>query len=418
MRKKEKLMERRMARGLAAVAVAVLLVAAPSAAAKKKGAKQGVSGKVMDRSGEALRDVQVKLVAAAGGVELAGTTDKKGEFEIAVETAGDYVLSFEKEGFTPFDTTLNLIADEWQSVEVQLLDAAQGQRNAAIAAYNAGAEAFRQRDLATAKQHFLTAIEVDPELPEPYLALADIHLTDGEYAEAAAAAEKFLAQRPDDQQARVIAYEAYVKTGEAKKAEAMRAALAQDPALAKKLAVQMFNEGAHADQAGDRATAEEKFRAALELDPTLVQAHAGLAAVYFNQERFDQALAELEKVLELDPGNAQARRVRFLVHDARGDQEAANAAIDAYIEVDPEGGVDLLYKRADLDFRGGEPDLARAALVKILEIDPDMPRAHYTLGLIYASTDVAKAKEHLRKFIELAPEDPEAAAAREMLDQL
>ena len=39
------------------------------------------------------------------------------------------------------------------------------------------------------------------------------------------------------------------------------------------------------------------------------------------------------------------------------------------------------------------------------------------LGLVYVNTgDSAKAKEHLQKFIDLAPDDPEVATAKQMLD--
>ena len=87
----------------------------------------------------------------------------------------------------------------------------------------------------------------------------------------------------------------------------------------------------------------------------------------------------------------------------------------SYIELDRAAAADLLYQRADLDFRDNQPELARAALLKVLELDPDMARAHYTLGKVYASTDTAKAKEHLQKFIELAPEDPEVETAKAMI---
>ncbi len=104
---------------------------------------------------------------------------------------------------------------------------------------------------------------------------------------------------------------------------------------------------------------------------------------------------------------------RFDPHTARRrmGQIATGAAVGAVV-----GG--LLYQRADLDFRRGATHLARAALLKALELEPDLAQAHYTLGLIYSSTDQAKAKHHFQKFIEMAPDDPEAAWAKEMLNSL
>jgi len=91
-------------------------------------------------------------------------------------------------------------------------------------------------------------------------------------------------------------------------------------------------------------------------------------------------------------------------------------AFEAYHEVAPDAAVDLLYRRADLDFRGNRPEAAKAALLEILELDPEFARAHYTLGLIYANTDTAKAREHLQRFLDLSPKDPEAGSAKEMLE--
>ena len=57
-------------------------------------------------------------------------------------------------------------------------------------------------------------------------------------------------------------------------------------------------------------------------------------------------------------------------------------------------------------------------LEKALAIDPTQARAHYLLGICYSMDDKAKAREHLNKFIEMAPNDPDAAAAKEMLQDV
>ncbi|HEX6863618.1 MAG TPA: tetratricopeptide repeat protein, partial [Thermoanaerobaculia bacterium] len=57
-----------------------------------------------------------------------------------------------------------------------------------------------------------------------------------------------------------------------------------------------------------------------------------------------------------------------------------------------------------------------------LAIDPRNPqfaKGHYVLGLTYAKTDdKAKAIEHLETFLQMAPNDAEAASAKEMLEYL
>ncbi len=163
---------------------------------------------------------------------------------------------------------------------------------------------------------------------------------------------------------------------------------------------------------GDGAIA--RFKEAVELDPNLASAHSALAQIYYSREAFDESLAAAEKLLEIEPENVQGRRYRYLVLDARGDSGAAEA-LDAYGLVDPQGAAGFLYQLADLDFRRDDRAAAKSKALKAVELDSELPRVHYLLGQIYASTDTAKAKVHLQKFLELAPDDPEAGMARDML---
>lgn len=408
---------RRSASPTAALAAALVLtlLAPPGAAAKKKKETSALSGVVENRAGEPLVDVRVTLNAASGS-EFTGTakTDKNGEFSVEVPAEGSYLLRLEKEGYAPLEKTTFLVLGEEHLVQVQMLNAAEDRRNEAVRAYNEGAKAYQAKDMATAKERFLAATAGDPSIAEPFLVLADIYLVEGAHREAADAAEKYLALKPGDQKGQMLAYEAYQKLGDQAKVDELRAALGKTDA-APQLAIQTFNEGAIANQEGDLDKAIEKFQSALGLDPDLAEAHAALAAIYYNQERYDEALAGVEKALALNPEHVTSHRVRFLILDAKGDRASADKAMASYVAVDSKGAVGLLYKRADLDFRDGQPQLARAGLLKVLELDPDMARAHYTLGLIYASDDTAKAKEHFEKFIELAPDDPEVATAKEMM---
>jgi tetratricopeptide (TPR) repeat protein len=185
------------------------------------------------------------------------------------------------------------------------------------------------------------------------------------------------------------------------------------------MAVRVYNEGAAAFQAGNEELALERFQSALALDPQLVEAHAALATILYRRESYAEAQAAVDHLLTLDPPNVQGRRVRFLIFDALADNTRAAAALDAYAEVDPAGAAGVLYQRADMDFSAGDVAKAKAALERVLQLAPDLPRAHYTLGLCYASSgDTAQARQHLQKFIALAPEDPEAETAREMLASL
>ncbi len=395
------------------------LLFAPAAEAKKKKPKESesaIAGTVVNQQDEKLDGVLVTIAAVAPeGFRGEATTDKKGEFELAIPDAeGEYRVRLVRDGYAPFEVTMDFLPGERKSIDFTLLDEATGRRQEAIAAFNAGAKAYNDGDRALAKEKLLAAAELDPEFAEPLLPLADILLTDGDAAGAAAYAERYLALKPGEQKAQVIAHEAYRKLGNQAKVDELRAALGETD-LSSQLAVQVFNEGAMASQKNDWDTAIAKFREALELDPGMASAHSALAQIHYSRESFDESLAAADRLLELDPENVQGRRYRYLVLDARGDA-GAGEALDAYAAVEPRGAADVLYRQADLAFRQDQRGTATEKALKALELDPELPRVHFILGQIYAASDVAKAKHHLQKFLDLAPEDPEAAMARSMLE--
>lgn len=383
---------------------------------KKKKTKSEVTGVVTDMDGKVQRGVAVTVKNEAGEVVGEAKTNKKGEFEIELPgaPAGKYSVTFVGEGFANFTGEVEMQEGETQDLNVKLLSAEQGEQNEAIQAYNAAAEAHRARNLDEALTQFLKAVEINPELSQSYLGIADIYLQQGKTAEAVEAAEKFIAANPDDEQGKKVAFEAYRRAGMMDKAKEV-AGDKDSEALTKDLAVGVYNEGAVASQQGDYDTALAKFLQAAELNPELGQAHSGAASILYNQQKFDEAYAAAERALALEPGDRQGIRIKYLSLDAKGQIDEALKVWDAYKEIDPDGAVDLLYRRADLDFQGGDNPRAQEALLKVLELKPDFARGHYTLGLVYSGTDPAKAKEHLLKFIELAPDDPEVPAAKEIL---
>ncbi len=64
----------------------------------------------------------------------------------------------------------------------------------------------------------------------------------------------------------------------------------------------------------------------------------------------------------------------------------------------------------------GEAEKAAALSRLALTIDPNLGKAYYFIGLqLLSDGEGAEAKAALQKFIDMAPEDPEAAAAKEMM---
>ena len=181
-------------------------------------------------------------------------------------------------------------------------------------------------------------------------------------------------------------------------------------------AVKVFNEGAELARQGDSKAAREKFEAAVELDPELSPALTALAAMESADGRHAEALALADRAIALDPGDANALNVRYQALTSLGRAEEAAAALAALQQASPETRAVVLYNEAADAFNAGDVEAARAKAQAAIEADDNHARAHYLLGLTLFSTgDSAGAKSHLQRFLDLAPDDPDAATAREML---
>jgi tetratricopeptide (TPR) repeat protein len=185
-------------------------------------------------------------------------------------------------------------------------------------------------------------------------------------------------------------------------------------------AVLAYNEGVAKLQARDKAGAIGKFEEAATLNPKLPDAQAVLAELYLDQGKNAEALAAADRYLALQPNAPRGLSVQYDAYTALGDAAKADAALEALIKADPghDTAVRLLNKGVSL-FNASKVDQAIQVFQRVLEVDPTLAKTHYMLGLSYANSgDNAKAKEHLSKFLELAPNDENAATAKEMLVEI
>jgi len=184
-------------------------------------------------------------------------------------------------------------------------------------------------------------------------------------------------------------------------------------------AVLIFNEGAEAAQQGDLATARTKFEEAVALDPGLGAAHTALATMHFTDKDYAAAVAEAEKSRAIDPTDVKALRVLAEGYHELGDTEKAAAASQALNAADPKAGAMDLFNQGIREYNAGNMGKAKEIFEQALAGDPGFAKTHYMLGMCYVSSgDSAKAKEHLETFLAMAPEDADAATAKEMLNYI
>ena len=67
-------------------------------------------------------------------------------------------------------------------------------------------------------------------------------------------------------------------------------------------------------------------------------------------------------------------------------------------------------------FNAGKSREAKAHWLKTLEIAPTYAEAHYMLAMVeFGNNNLRGTKQHLQKYLELAPNGKNAATAKEML---
>jgi len=385
-------------------------------------------GKVVDREGKPILGVKVTVTSPdiARFMEVK-TTNKKGVFKVDFDTLHVvYHYRFEKPGY---QTTEANQAWSFQGTKRHEFTMPPGDSsmvglppasssNPAILAFNAGIAAFEAEDHATAQAKLEESLGHDPELRQAWEVLSVVHLDQKHHQEAADAAEKAMALGSTDASILRSRWEAYRNLGdEAKTAEA-RLDLERLGRLSEE-AKRIYNQGVSLSKAGDEEGAFATFQVALEADPNLQQALLAVATTGLKLDRAAEAAAAAETILEANPQHEQALRIRYNASLKLGEEVRLIDALVGLALVDPVMAREGLFQLATAAFDADDPVKAKERFGKVLEIDPNHPRSHYFLGLILVREQAnEEAQSHLERFLALAPDDPDAATAGEILKVL
>jgi Tfp pilus assembly protein PilF len=127
----------------------------------------------------------------------------------------------------------------------------------------------------------------------------------------------------------------------------------------------------------------QALTAVIDKDPKNAAAHVELANVYFDAERWDDAIQWYERSLKLDPGNP---------------------------DVITDLGVSYYYTN--------RPDQALAQFEQSLKIDPKHTKTMLNKGVVLAfgKQDLRGAAEEWKRVVELSPDSPEGQQARRALE--
>ncbi|HEX7158550.1 MAG TPA: tetratricopeptide repeat protein [Edaphobacter sp.] len=159
-----------------------------------------------------------------------------------------------------------------------------------------------------------------------------------------------------------------------------------------------------------------QFANALKVDKNFAEAHYQLSKIYLKNGSPIQAFAELNRVVDLQPANLQARIDLGNLLLAGGQPLKAKEQADAVLASHPDDP-DAFALLSAVAATQGDKTTALAHINKALSIDPNRAQFHTTLGVIQSSDPSTQtdAEAQLRKAIEL---DPKNASPRMVLARL
>ena len=157
----------------------------------------------------------------------------------------------------------------------------------------------------------------------------------------------------------------------------------------------------------DEARAE--YERAMALDPKMPEAYLNLGILLLDKQEYAAAVAPLSKAVELLPAQSQPRSLLAVAQDRSGDQEGAARSFEGVLHLDP-NDVAANHYLGELDLRRNKPAEAEMRFRHALEIQPDAPEALQGVARSLEAQSKPEAAEVYRKYLAVMPGDSGARA--------
>ena len=384
---------------LAMLILAMLLIASAASAQRSQ-----LELQVVDMAGAELGPVNVTVFSPAGEMIVQEATRKNGRLRIRLAPAdAPYRLLLQKEGYPDRETEVVIFEGRDRTLTAQLWDEETARKQRAIDAFNEGIGMIQAGDAAGALPLFEQAVEIDPTIAAAHRTIAAIRHSLGRLDEALEPASRYLEMEAMPPDFASMFFDIFAAAGDPRAEEAKQMAI--EAGMGAELAPGVFSQGVQAVRNGDDERAIELFREAASLNPELHQAYRNIGTLYFNDGQFEEALVELDRVLELDPGNQEALRMKYFSFASLGRLDDSIETGKAWIAVNPTAGRQVQFQAQQL-FDQEAFGNAKLYDESLIAWDDNHPRAHFRLGVIYRrSADSVPAKEHLTRYLASAPDD-------------
>lgn len=266
-------------------------------------------GKVSDADGKPVAGASVKLDCPSRGGGTTVVTDKKGNWAYQGLAACNWNIDIKAEGFQAKSVAVPMSSEQARMAPLDVrLEKPKGPPPELVEALKNGDAAFAAQQWQTARENYEKVAGLRPDLaPQLYPRLARIYAAEKNTDKALEFLTKAISVDPANQQMKIVAANAAMDAGLADKALEFLASI--DDA-------QVANGDGYFDIAvgflrrNDSENAVNYFTKALAKDPKIVEAYYWRGIAHVQQRKMEEAKADMQKVLELEPSGPNADKAK------------------------------------------------------------------------------------------------------------
>lgn len=200
------------------------------------------------------------------------------------------------------------------------------------------------------------------------------------------------------------------------------------PAIEDEGSVVLFEEGNELFDQKKYAEAAAKFEEFVEQNPSIYQVNINIGNCYREIGEYDKAIEAFNKILENvkeekesiegDEGAARALAGIGETYFKQGNLEKASEYFRQSVDIFPEDEA-LAFNVGEIYFKQGETDKAIEYFLLAVKIKESWAPPHRQLGYAYLNKGKYRlAVDSLKKFVELAPDDPQAENIKNLIPKL
>lgn len=163
-----------------------------------------------------------------------------------------------------------------------------------------------------------------------------------------------------------------------------------------------FNSGVDFYHQRDYAKATQAYQKVIEIDPGYAEAYNNLGIIYQEAGDFDRALSAYQKAIEINPKYEKALNNLGVLLYLKGRYEESIQAFQKALALNANNieshiNLGILFKKQ------GQMEKAIESYHRALAINPLYGEAHYNMGLLYEQLEkIEMAISHYQKFIQVA----------------